>query len=183
MWIEIQGYEYKYAVSINGEVKSLPRIKSNNQPVKEKIMKQYSDSNGYMYVCLYKDGKNKRVRVHRLVAIAFIEKNKLSEKLVVNHKNGIKNDNRVDNLEWVTYGENKSHSFKMLGEKHWLKGKFGKDCKSSKKVGQYTLVGDIIREFDSIECIGRETGLKISNISSVCNGKRNSANGFKWRFL
>ncbi len=183
MWKPIVGYYRKYLISDSGKVMSVARIKSNNQPIPEKIMKQSTDESGYKYISLYNEklGKNKRHRVHRLVATAFIRNNNIKDN-VVNHKNGIKGDNSVDNLEWVTYGENKSHSFKVLGEKHWLKGKTGLDNPYSKRVCQYDLDGNLLVIFDSVSDVFRFLGFSQGNISSVCRGERKTANGFKWRY-
>ena len=125
MWNDISGYNGKYTVSIFGDIKSVARVKPNNQPIPERILKQYTDDNGYKCVSLYSDNKSKRFRVHRIVANTFIENPNC--KKTVNHKDGVKSNNSVENLEWNTYSENKKHSFRVLGETHWLKGKKGKD--------------------------------------------------------
>lgn len=183
MWKEIEAYQGKYLISKNGEVKSVARIKSNNQPIPERILKQSTDSSGYKYVSLYNEElkKNKRYRVHRLVAVAFLPNPENKE--VVNHKNGIKSDNFVENLEWATYGENKSHSFKELGETHWLTGKTGKNNPYSKSVEQLDLEGNVINTFSSVQDITRKLGFGQGNISAVCRGERKTANGCKWRYV
>lgn len=102
VWKDVIGYESIYEVSNFGRVKS---IKSK----KEKLLKGRDDSNGYLKVALYKNKTCIQKKIHRLVALVFIE-NPYNKK-TVNHINGIKSDNRLKNLEWATYSENSKHSF------------------------------------------------------------------------
>lgn len=108
VWKEIEGYESKYEVSDIGRVRSMPRNKSGLGRPYPMVMKQSPDKDGYMIVSLRVGGKSHRHRVHRLVAGAFIKNE--DKKPLVNHKNGIKDDNRVENLEWVTASENALHA-------------------------------------------------------------------------
>jgi HNH endonuclease/NUMOD4 motif-containing protein len=101
----------KYEIGDNGTVFSL----DYNHSGKRKILKQHLDTYGYPYVFLVVDGKRYKRSVHRLVSIAFIPN--LENKPQVNHKNGIRNDNRLENLEWVTSQENCIHSYKVNGRK------------------------------------------------------------------
>lgn len=103
-WKPIEGYEGIYEISSLGNVKSL-RTGS--------IINQWTN-HGYKYVTLNNFGK-KGFRVHRLVASAFIDN--AEDKPTVNHKNGNKTDNRVENLEWATYSENERHSIDVLGKR------------------------------------------------------------------
>ena len=119
MWKVVENYP-NIEVSKNGEIRnvgySIKTISKGTiciKTYKGKVLKPLiNKKNGYPYVYI-KDlsGKYKRVLVHRIVAQAFIPN--LKNKAEVNHKNGIKTDNRVANLEWATRCENIRHAFKM----------------------------------------------------------------------
>lgn len=112
MWKDIPNFEGCYQVSDIGEIKSLPRIRRSKGKsictVKERILKPNIDKDGYKWVTLMKDSKPYYYRVCRLVAYAFIE-NPFNYP-VVNHINEIKNDDRVENLEWCTMQYNTQYS-------------------------------------------------------------------------
>ena len=96
IWKPVRNYEGLYEVSNMGRVKSL----NYNRTGKERIMKGLDNGHGYLFVQLCKDGKAKNCRINRLVAMAFIPNpDNLPE---VNHKDKIRTNNRVDNLEWCT---------------------------------------------------------------------------------
>lgn len=107
-WKDVAGYEGVYQVSSEGRVKSLARRiqfhDGRHRDVKERILSPVTDKDGYLLVGLNKNGKSQTVKIHRLVATAFIENP--SGKPVVNHLNEIKSDNRASNLEWTTVLEN-----------------------------------------------------------------------------
>lgn len=109
-WRDVVGYEGIYEVSDRGRVRSLDRIvKANNGIVykrKGKYMKITENRYGYPTVNLSKDGSNKIKSVHRLVANSFVGESNL----IVNHKDGIKNNNNLENLEFVTQKENMNHA-------------------------------------------------------------------------
>ena len=102
IWKQIKGGYEEYQVSNFGQIKSL---KNKN----EKILHLYKDRQGYMNVRLCKDGTVKKFKVHRLVTMAFIEN--LNGFPEINHKDGNKENNFVENLEWVTRSQNIKHAF------------------------------------------------------------------------
>lgn len=106
IWKNIPGYEGEYLSSDLGNIKSLKRRYLSG----EKILSGSCHTKGYRCVVLSKNGEQKQYKVHRLVALSFIENFK--NKREVNHINGIKSDNRVENLEWVTSSENQKHAYK-----------------------------------------------------------------------
>lgn len=101
---DIPGYEGRYAATKGGNIWAHPSCSRS----KGRWLRQAINRDGYPYVCLCVNGKAQNKYVHRLVALAWLPK---SIKPCVNHKNGIKKDNRYRNLEWVTASENKIHAF------------------------------------------------------------------------
>ena len=151
IWKDVKDYEDKYEVSNLGRVKSKERYFNNNggyQKVYEKILSQHrqygKEQNEYMIVNFSIKHKTINKFVHRLVAQAFLKD--YDEKLEVNHKNGIKYDNRVENLEMVTRIENIRHSIDIL-----------KRRTNGKAVLQYDLENNFIKEYESACVASRET--------------------------
>lgn len=105
IWKDIKGYEGLYKISNLGNLKSLNYKKRGS----EKLIKWTLDKEGYLRAGLCKNGKRERVKGHQLVAITFLNHKRCGVKLVVNHINHIKSDNRVENLEIITNRENCNH--------------------------------------------------------------------------
>jgi hypothetical protein len=115
VWKEVKGFEKQYEISNLGNLRSIDRevkhyIDGFIRKYKGSVKKVRLSTDGYLKCNLKNDGKRFDFRVHRLVAEAFIPNNE--NKPIINHKNGIKTDNRVDNLEWCTISENVLHATK-----------------------------------------------------------------------
>ncbi len=179
-WKEIKGFENLYLISNMGNVKSLGNGLSTNPKNKvERIMKINSHSSGYQKVKLLKDGKPYHMLVHRLVAANWIS-NPMNKK-EVNHKDGNKSNNCVDNLEWATSSENKMHAVQM----GLIIQKRSSENKQSKKVAQLDLNGELIKVFDCINDIKRELGFNSFGIIKCCKKEKkyNTAYKFKWQYV
>ena len=154
---DIPGYEGLYEVSNLGRVRSLET---------ERILKPSKNTWGYLFVSLYKNGIKKAVRIHRLVALAFIPN---PDNLpCINHKDEDKTNNTVDNLEWCDdkYNANYGTRNERIAEK------------TRKPVLQFDLLGNFIREWPSITKVEEETGIWQTHISKCCLGLRHTAGGY-----
>ena len=180
IWRDIKGFERYYRVSSTGRVMGLKRtvdkVNGRRQTMNEKILLNHLSNIGYMTVNLHKDGKLFTSYVHRLVLETFLPN--LLNKQTVNHKNGIKTDNRLENLEWATYGENNKHAY-SIGLK---KGKICSYGSVGKPIYKLSVNGELISEFSSISEAARNTLISIGAISRCATGISKTAGGFIWRF-
>jgi len=167
-WRDIPGYEGKYQVSNNGNVRSL----YHRSKQRIKLLKTTAHHKGYKVIslCPINGCPRKWYQVHRLVAMAFIPNQ--NNKPEINHKDGNKHNNSVSNLEWVTYSENTVHG--------WANGLMKSH---GKKVAQFTLDNSFLRTIESAAKADRLLHLSPGSISDCCSGKQKTAGGYKWRYM
>ncbi len=111
-WRDVPGYEGLYQVSNLGRVKSLERKSSCGRQLNELILKLIPDSYGYYRCSLYLKGKQKKINVHILVAMAFLNHKPNGHKIVVDHIDNNEKNNRADNLQLISHRENISKDIK-----------------------------------------------------------------------
>jgi hypothetical protein len=178
-WKPIEGYEGIYDVSSIGRVRSY----YTKSRAKDQFLKGGKDKDGYICFQLYKNKKALPKKGHRLVATAFIPNPE--NKPQVNHKNGIKDDNRVENLEWCTLIENVRHAIEngLVGEKPPMPK--GVDSPDTKEIYVFDLEGNYIRSFwGSTEAaeIMFDNLDRASHIRSCSRGEHDSCYGFIFRY-
>ena len=157
---DIKNYEGIYQVTENGDVWSVRR---------NRFLKPYKNQLGYLRVVLSKNGIHKRYSVHRLVAQAFIDN---PDNLpCVNHKDENKLNNNVDNLEWCTIRYNNCYNDGQIKRARFKR----------KKVYQYDLNGNLIKEWISVNDAGRN-GYSQGHVASCCRGERKTHKGFIWSY-
>lgn len=161
-WKDIIGYEGRYQISNLGNVKSLNYKRSG----KQKLLITQKNGRGYLHVGLPKNKKCKSFVVHRLVALSFIP-NPLNL-ICVNHINGIKTDNRIANLEWVTYKENTQHAFRTGLSKSSDKAKLKRI--EAVQINVIDLKTGII--YASITEASKTINITRQYLSQMLNGKR-----------
>lgn len=188
-WRSIEGYEGLYEVSNLGRIKSCDRYVSNGKTVrlaKGRALKPCKNTSGYLFVRLSKMSKESSQLVHRLVGLAFQDIcGQYVNGLEIDHKNCCRDDNRAENLHWVTRIGNMNNPItkeSMGGENAPWFGKFGKEHHSSIPILQYNLQGKKLAEFEGLSDAGRELGIGASEICAVLKGRRNHTHGFIFRY-
>ena len=174
-WKAIEGYEGLYEISNLGRVKSLGRIDRFNKKWNCRIMKPTYVGKHYQMVRLCKDGKTKNMKVHRLVAEAFVSNP--DNKPQVNHIDGNKDNNCASNLEWVTNSENQIHA-----RNNGLNPIVKNNPMQSIQVCMVTDEGQVVEIFSSICEASRKTGIRDSSIRSCLHNRKKHAGGYIWRY-
>lgn len=165
-WKDIPNFDGRYQINTKGDIRHKDRPNTYLKPAK--------DTKGYLRVALWNNHKNNTCKVHRLVALTFIP-NPLN-KPQVNHKNAIKNDNRVENLEWVDNSENQKHAIKhnlkraASGEKHYM-------CKLSDKDVEEIKKSYVFRhpEFGTV-ALAKKYGISQQHVSNILNNRKRKNN-------
>ena len=169
IWKDIPEYKGLYQVSSKGRIKSIPHsVKANKdggiRTVGEHIIKTYVGWHGYVWVTLCKNGKSKTHSVHRLVAMVFIPNS--DKKLQVNHIDGNKENNLVENLEWCTNSGNQLHAVRN----------------GLSKIAKKVVCLETGKTYASSGEAQRNIGICGRNIRSCCDGRYKTAGGYHWKW-
>lgn len=178
-WKEIPGYNGKYLISNLGNVMSKNFLGTGI----DRLLTLKKHHSGYIFVRLSNGSRNRQKNhtIHTLVAKAFIP-NPLNKKCV-NHIDGNKANNRVDNLEWVTHKENTEHAIRTgLRDPHKNNHPKGKDTPNSRCVNQYNMNGEYIQSWDCVSDAAREYKMNPCQIINNAAGRTKSAHGFIWKY-
>ena len=171
IWKDIEGYEGYYQISNMGRIKSVDRkiILRNGfvRRCKGREMKIFHDGGGYCFVMLSKDGECKPKKIHRLVAEAFIDNPEGLE--TVNHKDYNKDNNRVENLEWMTRKDNIYYG----GQKGIMVGMMPNRFVRCVETGEV---------FCSVREAGRSVGVSHTQISRACRNEDKTAGGLHFQY-
>ena len=162
IWKPIKGYEGLYEISNLGRARSLKRATTNGKPLKL----YHNKINGYVYITTSKDGVRKSVRAHKAVMVAFTGEH---PGMQINHIDGDKTNNRLDNLEWCTGSENMVHAYK--NDLVNLPTKQVIDLDSGKIFGSVT---------EASHSVG---GNKADCVTRVCKGKRSHYRNHRFAYL
>lgn len=168
IWKFIDGYDSEYLISNTGKVKSVKKGR-------ERLLRFATINTGYFYVTLSRHGKTVKKTVHRLVAETFIPNPE--GKTDINHKNGIKTDNRVENLEWVSHSDNLKHAHSSGLFKNPVY-----PVPITKSVLQIDPDGNVIASYESVTKASNSTGTPATTICMCCKGKRKTSGGFRWKY-
>lgn len=180
IWKSISGYEGLYEVSSKGRVKRLKRDiiykDGRNYHKKERILKGSLDSYGYLQVGLRNaKGRYKILLIHRIVAVTFIPNP--DNKPQVNHKDEIKTNNCVENLEWVTHKENMNY-----GTRNERAGKAIAKAQS-KTVAQYSKDGELLTVWSSVKEAACQLDFNKSCIGATARGEQKTCGGYIWKYV
>lgn len=171
IWKDIQGYEGLYQVSSLGRVRSMDRWRrngTNGYIQRGRILSQEVSKCGYNMVKLSINGKARGLLVHRLVAIAFVPNPQNKEQ--VNHIDGCKQNNNVNNLEWATQSENIIHAHK-------------EGLMSSNGIKRKVYCFQTSKTYPSIMQASAELGIHASGIGRVCRGEQKQTKGYTFKYL
>lgn len=165
---DIPWYEWMYWVTESGRIWSYPK-KFKQYARKWKFI-SFKNTDWYLAVYLYKFWKRKRARIHRLVALTYLPNPQ--NKPFINHKNGIRHDNRLENLEWCTPEENLIHAIDIL-----------QTIPKRKKVMQLTKEWILCKVYESCYEASRITWFAHGNIFNTALGKFKHCGWYLWKFI
>lgn len=171
IWKDIKDYEGLYQISNLGNVKRVQHKRyDRNQTLKEKRIKViFPQNKSYPYFSLCKNGVAKNHHLHRVIATAFIDNP--NNYPCINHIDGNKQNNCLDNLEWCSYSHNNKEACRLK-----------LNCGTAKTTLQFDKQGNLIKEWFSTRQAEKELNIANGKISACCIGKRNSAGGYIWKY-
>lgn len=196
IWKDIPNYEGLYQVSNLGRVRALKRkikYKNGNCHTYPEKIKNQVNSCGYLAVTLSKKGQRRQIKVHRLVALAFIPNPHHYQQ--INHKDENKHNNQVDNLEWCNAKYNNNYGTKIkrtvahtdyhlmaMHQDHKRTG-YLSSLKLSYPVGQYDKNNKLIKTWKSAREVQKIFGWDRSYIEKCCRGVGKTSHGYVWKYI
>lgn len=171
MWRAVDGYKGLYEISSTGQVRSLKRNTTSG-----KMLSPAKTIDG-LSVHLRDSGRDRTYTIHRLVAEAFIPNPE--NKKTVNHKDGNRWNNNMNNLEWATQSENIQHSHDNLPRDFQA---YGENHNNSLTVSQYDKNGRLWGVYGSVNEAGRQNNIEFTNIAKCARGERATAGGYVWKY-
>lgn len=165
IWKDVPGYEGKYKISNKGNLIKLSHYSKKGRYYPESIVPTFKNYKGYIQIYLFDNNQRKTTTIHRLIAKAFISNP--DNKDQINHKNGIKDDNRIENLEWCNQSENMRHAFDT-GLKEGLPGeKNGRATLSQETVD---LVKTKYNNGEKLPDISKELNISLGKLRTIIYG-------------
>lgn len=182
-WKDIIGYEGLYQISDWGRIKSLYRKVDKTHVYNTRILKPCKDKDGYLFVYLCKNGKQKYIRIHQLVGKYFVPNP--DNKPIFDHIKPVTKEycnNHYTNLQPITYSDNIKRAYDLGRKVVKNNPKRGTDNPRAKRIIQFDLNMNKIKEWDYIGQITKHLGYLHGNIIACCKGRYKQAYGYIWRY-